>query len=181
MATATLALGLRPIIVAGLFAVTYLVAILVYRLFFAPLSKLPGPKLTAVTQLWLMYHEFKGDRTVQIDRLHCSYGPVVRVSPDEISFNNYDALRDIYGIKSTFSKSSFYDLFVYYNERNTFTSLDKPNVCSLVLIYDQLWSVYSSFISSTRRKRGWSQIDTPKAMSCSLLWPVRYASMLRHS
>ncbi|KAK5239073.1 hypothetical protein LTR40_014891, partial [Exophiala xenobiotica] len=74
-----------------------------------------------------MYHEFKGDRTVVIDQLHSRYGPVVRVSPDEVSFNNYEGLREIYGIKSTFSKSSFYDLFVYYNTRNTFTSLDKPN------------------------------------------------------
>ena len=75
-----------------------------------------------------MYHEFKGDRTVQIDKLHQQYGPVVRISPSEVSFNNHESLKEIYGIKSTFSKRSFYDLFVYYNERNTFTSLDKPNV-----------------------------------------------------
>ena len=146
MAIATLIVGVRPIPVALLLAVTCLAAVLIYRLFFAPLSKIPGPKLTAVTQLWVMYHEFKGDRTVQIDELHSRYGPVVRVSPDEVSFNNYEGLREIYGIKSTFSKSSFYDLFVYYNERNTFTSLDKPNVRPLpspsslisVLILDNL-------------------------------------------
>ena len=78
----------------------------------------------------MMYHEFKGDRTVLVDKLHSRYGPVVRLSPDEVSFNNYEGLKEIYGIKSTFSKSSFYDLFVYYNKRNTFTSLDKPSVRS---------------------------------------------------
>ncbi|KAJ9504293.1 hypothetical protein LTR99_005777 [Exophiala xenobiotica] len=127
MAMATVFLGTRPIVLALLCAVTSLAAVVLYRLFFAPLSKFPGPKITAVTQLWMMYHEFKGDRTVVIDQLHSRYGPVVRVSPDEVSFNNYEGLREIYGIKSTFSKSSFYDLFVYYNTRNTFTSLDKPN------------------------------------------------------
>jgi hypothetical protein len=97
-----------------------------------------------VTQLWIMYHEFKGDRTVQIDKLHSRYGPVVRISPDEVSFNNHEGLREIYGIKSTFSKSSFYDLFVYYNTRNTFTSLDKPNVCTAHFPI-KLYSMYSSF------------------------------------
>lgn len=99
-----------------------------YRLFFAPLSKVPGPWITALTSLYVIYHEFKGDRTVVIDRLHAKYGPVVRVSPTEVSFNSPDALREIYGIKSSYSKSRFYDMFVYYNERNTFTSLDRPQV-----------------------------------------------------
>ncbi len=128
---ATVFVGTRPIVLVLLCAVTSLAAVVIYRLFFAPLSKFPGPKITAVTQLWMMYHEFKGDRTVIIDQLHSRYGPVVRVSPDEVSLNNYEGLREIYGIKSTFSKSSFYDLFVYYNTRNTFTSLDKPSVCAL--------------------------------------------------
>ena len=131
MAIASFIVGVRPVLVAALSAFIYLAGVLIYRLFFSPLSKIPGPKLTAVTQLWVMYHEFKGDRTVEIDKLHSQYGPVVRVSPSEVSFNNHESLREIYGIKSTFSKSSFYGLFVYYNERNTFTSLDKPSVRSL--------------------------------------------------
>lgn len=75
-----------------------------------------------------MYHEFKGDRTITIHRLHEQYGPVVRISPNEVSFNNQDALKEIYGIKSEYSKGDFYELFVYYNERNTFTSLGKSEV-----------------------------------------------------
>lgn len=136
MAAATFVVGVRLILLALLCTVTFLTAALIYRLFFAPLSTIPGPKFTAVTHLWLMYHEFKGDRTVQIDKLHSRHGPVVRVSPDEVSFNNHEGLREIYGIKSTFSKSSFYDLFVYYNERNTFTSLDKVNVCFLLSLFN---------------------------------------------
>jgi hypothetical protein len=102
--------------------------VVAYQLLYAALSKIPGPRITAITQLWLMYHEFKGDRTVQIDKLHSIYGPVVRVSPREVSFNNHEALKEIYGVKSDFSKDEFYDLFVYYNERNTFTSLAKADV-----------------------------------------------------
>lgn len=75
-----------------------------------------------------MFHEFKGDRTVVVDQLHQQYGPVVRIAPDELSFNSQEAVRDIYGMKSDFSKSNFYDMFVYYNERNTFTSPTKQEV-----------------------------------------------------
>src|ERR1700712_879792 len=107
MAIATLIVGGHSVLIAAPLASTYLAGVLIYRLFFAPLSKIPGPKFTAVTQLWLMYHEFKGDRTVQIDNLHSQYGPVVRVSPSEVSFNDQESLKQIYGIKSTFSKSSF--------------------------------------------------------------------------
>lgn len=99
-----------------------------YRLLFAPLAKLPGPWYTSVSRLWIMYHEFHGDRTVTIDRLHAKYGSVVRLAPDELSFNDVESVRDIYGIKSDLGKSNFYDLFVYYNERNTFTSLTKAEV-----------------------------------------------------
>ncbi|KIX02853.1 uncharacterized protein Z518_08796 [Rhinocladiella mackenziei CBS 650.93] len=127
MAMATILAQLRLLPIMVLLTVLFFAASLIYRLFFSPLSKIPGPKITAVTMLWLMYHEFKGDRTIQIDKLHGQYGPVVRISPEEVSFNNDDALKEIYGIKSTFSKSDFYNLFVYYNERNTFTSLDKQN------------------------------------------------------
>ncbi|KAK5047565.1 hypothetical protein LTR84_006662 [Exophiala bonariae] len=127
MAMSIVFVGLHPIVVVLACALISLATVLIHRVFFASLSRIPGPKITALTQLWIMYHEFKGDRTIQIDKLHSRYGPVVRVSPVEVSFNNYESLREIYGIKSTFSKSSFYDLFVYYNTRNTFTSLDKPN------------------------------------------------------
>lgn len=99
-----------------------------YRLFCAPLAKVPGPRITAITGVYVMYHEFRGNRTLILDRLHAQYGPVVRVSPTEVSFNDTEALKQIYGIKSNYSKSRFYDMFVYYNERNTFTSLGRGDV-----------------------------------------------------
>ena len=111
-------------------ATVFTAAFVTYRLFFGPLSKIPGPWITAITGYYVMYQEFKGDRTVWLDGLHVKYGPVVRVSPAEVSFNSVEALKEIYGIKSQYSKSHFYDMFVYYNERNTFTSLDRASVSS---------------------------------------------------
>jgi hypothetical protein len=95
------------------------------RLVMSPLAKVPGPKIAALTQWWIIYHEFNGDRTVTIHKLHEKYGPVVRVSPTEVSFTSPEGVKDIYGAGSTFPKSHFYDLFMYYGERNMFTTLTK--------------------------------------------------------
>ena len=95
------------------------------RLILSPLAKIPGPKLAALTQWWIIYHEFNGDRTVTIHTLHQKYGPVVRISPTEVSFTSPEGVREIYGAGSTFPKSHFYDLFMYYGERNMFTTLTK--------------------------------------------------------
>lgn len=97
----------------------------VERLILSPLAKIPGPKLAALTQWWIIYHEFNGDRTLTIHALHEKYGPVVRVSPTEVSFTSPEGVKDIYGAGSTFPKSHFYDLFKYYGERNMFTTLTK--------------------------------------------------------
>ena len=108
------------------------ISFVVYRLFFSPLSRIPGPWHTAVTALWLMYHEFKGDRTVSLDGLHRKYGPIVRISPTEVSFNSRKALKEIYGVGSSYYKSPFYDMYIYYNHRNTFTSVHKQEVSILI-------------------------------------------------
>jgi hypothetical protein len=91
----------------------------------SPLAKIPGPKLAALTQWWIIYHEFNGDRTITIHTLHQKHGSVVRISPTEVSFTSPEGVREIYGAGSTFPKSHFYDLFMYFVERNMFTALTK--------------------------------------------------------
>lgn len=73
-----------------------LLAVVVYRLFLHPLSRIPGPRLAAVTNCWLAYHVRNG-RMLQLGKtLHAEYGPAVRVGPDEVWFNTKDAFRLIY-------------------------------------------------------------------------------------
>ncbi|KAF2159813.1 hypothetical protein M409DRAFT_70842 [Zasmidium cellare ATCC 36951] len=73
---------------------------ILYDAFFGPLSKFPGPKLRAVSKLPGTYTTITGrDAFVRAD-LHEKYGPVVRVNPAEISFNNgAEAWESIYGFK----------------------------------------------------------------------------------
>ncbi|KAI1116506.1 cytochrome P450 [Nemania sp. NC0429] len=67
--------------------ILYSVAVVVYRLYFHPLAKFPGPKLAAATGWYETYHELKGPGgqfMYQLDKLHEEYGPVVRLSPHEV-------------------------------------------------------------------------------------------------
>ncbi|KAJ5212098.1 uncharacterized protein N7498_003744 [Penicillium cinerascens] len=59
---------------------------LVYRLHVHPLSKFPGPRLAAVTGLYEIYFSVWGLSSFddEIERMHQEYGPVVRITPDEI-------------------------------------------------------------------------------------------------
>lgn len=62
--------------VLGVSFVLYVAGLYVYRLFFHPLAKFPGPKLAAVTSWYEAYFEIvlKGQYSRQISRLHDRYG-----------------------------------------------------------------------------------------------------------
>lgn len=103
--------------------------LLIYRFCFVLLFKFLGFKWIVVIWLWIMYYEFKGQWIVIIDELYVKYGFVVWVVLDEVFFNDVEVFKDIYGIKFGFGKSDFYDMFVYYDERNIFISFLKVEVC----------------------------------------------------
>lgn len=90
----------------------------VYRTYFAPLSKLPGPWYSKLSDLILMYKEFAGQRRTYIQTLHEKYGPIVRLGPNEVSFTSVEAVREIYQSGgSGYDKTHFYDLFMQYETR----------------------------------------------------------------
>ncbi|KAL6803141.1 cytochrome P450 [Trichoderma sp. SZMC 28013] len=70
--------------------------IVLYRLFLHPLSRIPGPRLAAVSNVWHAYHARHG-RMFELGRtLHQKYGEVVRVGPNELWFNSPEAFDKIY-------------------------------------------------------------------------------------
>jgi cytochrome P450 len=78
-------------------AVCYGICICIYRLVFHPLAKFPGPKLNAVSALPGIYSLLRGRLPLDNKLIHDKYGPVVRVSPNELAFNSAQAWEDIYG------------------------------------------------------------------------------------
>ena len=87
----------------------YCLAIAIYRLFFSPLAKFPGPKLAAVTGWYEGYYDVfvnggeGGQFARQVERLHQQYGPIVRITPSELHINDPTFLSEVYG-HSTRSK-----------------------------------------------------------------------------
>src|SRR5271156_5155469 len=89
------------------------------RLYFSPLSKVPGPKLAAVSTLYYTFHEFYGDRHFFIDRLHHKYGPLVRIGPNYVSISEPSAVKEIYGVGSWDKpRGGWYTHFSAYGEDN---------------------------------------------------------------
>ncbi|TKX23529.1 cytochrome P450 monooxygenase-like protein 24 [Elsinoe australis] len=95
--------------------------LIVYKAYFGPLSKFPGPKLHALTPIINLYYKFKGLDVVEKRRLHDTYGPVVRFGPNEISFNTADGWRQIYGHRVGGKASLQKDLSFYGEEPITGT------------------------------------------------------------
>ena len=83
-------------IAAALVSIT-VISIGVYRVFFHPLTHIPGPIFAKLTHLWQTKSYFTGNWHSDVLKIHEKYGPVVRISPGEISFVDGDALKRLYG------------------------------------------------------------------------------------
>ncbi|KAI9706195.1 MAG: hypothetical protein M1820_004956 [Bogoriella megaspora] len=90
-------------------SIVYTICLTIWRLYFSPLAKYPGPKIAAATLWYELYFDLiKGGQFFQeIDRMHSVYGPIVRINPYELHLkdpNYYDEIlagytrrRDKYG------------------------------------------------------------------------------------
>jgi cytochrome P450 len=85
----------------------------VYRLYFHPLAHYPGPLIARCTDAYELYQANRGERHLNLWRLHDRYGPVVRFAPNGLSFRSATALREIYSTRANIGKAEFYDAFVH--------------------------------------------------------------------
>lgn len=91
--------------------VFYLVGVLIYRRYFHPLAAIPGPTIASVTKLYQTY--FAGKYFEHIGRLHGTYGPIVRICPNEIHLSDPELYDKIYYVGTNYTKDP-----VYYNATN---------------------------------------------------------------
>ncbi|OJD32058.1 cytochrome p450 [Diplodia corticola] len=74
----------------------------IYRLFFHPIAKFPGPKLAGLTYWYETYHDFvrRGKYTEQISTLHDKYGPIIRINPEELHVRDPKFIDTLYSYTS---------------------------------------------------------------------------------
>ncbi|KAI2620575.1 cytochrome P450 [Hypoxylon sp. NC1633] len=74
----------------------YAISRVVYLLYFHPLSRFPGPRIAAVSNVWYAYHWLSGRYPWAVEDALRKYGPIVRVAPNELVFFRPQAFADIY-------------------------------------------------------------------------------------
>ncbi|KAA8908957.1 cytochrome P450 [Sphaerosporella brunnea] len=89
---------------------SYWVLTVLYKLFLSPLSRIPGPWYTALTSLWLKPYTLSGRRHHIVHSLHQRYGPIVRLTPTQISIIDPTATCEIYSSTGNYQKSRFYEI-----------------------------------------------------------------------
>lgn len=78
---------------------------------------MPGPILSRFTTLPLKIQTLLGRRIHHIHALHDHYGPVVRVSPHEVSIASPPAAKQIHKVSSAFPKTKWYTSFTQITDR----------------------------------------------------------------
>lgn len=171
---------------AAISGLLYTVCLVVYRLFFHPLAKYPGPFLAKLTDAYMLYYAWRGDRHLEFWRMHEKYGKFVRFGPNSLSINSNTALKDIYGFRANVRKAEFYDAFVHpapntHNARDKDLHARKRRVLSHAFSDSAIKEVERYILANIRtfceaigdygrvihEKKGWS---APKNMSDWCNW-----------
>ncbi|KAL4967440.1 cytochrome P450 [Aspergillus stella-maris] len=98
---------------------------LLYKHRTSPLHTLPGPFYTSYTSLLLKWHYLRGRRMHYVHRLHARYGPIVRVSPSEISVSDPADVKTVHRIGTPFLKDeTFYKRITRPDIENLFNTSD---------------------------------------------------------
>jgi hypothetical protein len=74
------------------------------------------------TDLWRLYHVWRGNSHLVVEELHKKYGPVVRIGPNVLDLDYPERTKKIYNIKGDWLK-------VYSNDR--FATGGIANCCML--------------------------------------------------
>lgn len=77
----------------------YLLGTLAHNLFTSSLRKYAGPKLWPASRLPFLYYLATGELPQKVHQLHLRYGPIVRVSPDQLSYTDDAAWKEVYGLR----------------------------------------------------------------------------------
>lgn len=72
--------------------------------YLTPLRKIPGPFAAKFSRLWIAINVARGHAHYFYQDLHRKYGPIVRIGPNKIIFNDPEATKLLFGVGSKFNK-----------------------------------------------------------------------------
>ncbi|QSZ28521.1 hypothetical protein DSL72_003019 [Monilinia vaccinii-corymbosi] len=75
----------------------FIIIQITYNIYFHPLSSFPGPKSYAATDIPFVRALISGNLSFETHKLHKKYGEVVRIAPNDLSYDSAQGFRDIYG------------------------------------------------------------------------------------
>lgn len=90
-----------PILILSVIFAYFLVPYFQY----SRLRDIPGPRLAAFTNLWLLLQARHGKRYLSVDQAHKKYGKLVRIAPRHVSVADDEAITAVYGHGNGFLKS----------------------------------------------------------------------------
>jgi hypothetical protein len=83
-----------------------------------PLRKYPAANffvtLPYIGEIWFAWLTLKGNPDVTLRNLHARLGKVVRIGPNEVSIDDSDAVKDLYGHGNDIEKANHYWAFVAF-------------------------------------------------------------------
>lgn len=94
------------VLLALTLVILYIAGLSIYRLYFCPIARFPGPRLAALTLWYEFYFDviLSGRYQWKIREMHARYGPIVRITPFELHVDDpkfYDELYVGPGIRIT--------------------------------------------------------------------------------
>lgn len=94
-------------------ATSYLVGIfgslILYRLYFAPINKFPGPWQAKLSSLWFMGTTPHEDCYHRLDALHREHGRYVRIGSNDLSITDPEIMELAFGLHAIATKAEWYD------------------------------------------------------------------------
>jgi cytochrome P450 len=106
---------------------TYLIGVIVYRIYFHPLAKFPGPFLGKFSEWYAWKSIVQQDRTYMQHNFIKRYGSPVRVATNDLVFADEKSWTDIYGQSSNpCLKSEFYSALTLTGAVNVLNAVHRP-------------------------------------------------------
>ncbi|KAK4495075.1 hypothetical protein PRZ48_013402 [Zasmidium cellare] len=114
---------LLSLFVLAVLASFFTYRLIIYPIFFSPLSKIPTPNfLCSITEYFSHYLSWREQEFDWLLKHHRQHGPLVRTGPTSVSINSVEGLRQVY---MSLEKHPFYAQFHNYNDiPNMFSTLD---------------------------------------------------------